>query len=149
MEILMKKQRGVSLLELMIVVVIIAIIASVAYPSYQQTINKTRRADCAGALVGLSNAMERYFTVNGTYLGAAKNGNNTGQPAIYPTVCPISGDTPTYSLRIQNATASTYRVRATPINAQSGDKCGRLFLTNTGKKTIGAAHSGVGWKDCW
>ena len=63
----MKKLRGFSLLELMIVVAIVGIIAAFAYPSYLEQVRKTRRADCSGALAGMGNAMERFFTVNSTY----------------------------------------------------------------------------------
>ncbi|MDH4054590.1 MAG: prepilin-type N-terminal cleavage/methylation domain-containing protein, partial [Gammaproteobacteria bacterium] len=84
----MKRQTGVSLLELLVVVTIIGIIAAVAYPSYQESVRKSRRAECAGALAGLGNAMERFFTVNSTYLGAAAGGANTGAPAIFAVSCP-------------------------------------------------------------
>lgn len=144
-----ESQRGFSLLELMIVVVIVGIIASIAYPSYQQQVQKTRRADCSGALTGLGNAMERYFTVNSSYLGAAAAGANTGAPAVYPASCPIDGGDATYNLTIQAATASTYTIRATPIGLQADDKCGTLTLTNTGLKGVTGQASGVTWQDCW
>lgn len=145
----MNKQQGVSLLELMIVVVIIAIIASIAYPSYQQQVNKTRRADCSGALAGLGNAMERFFTVNSTYLGAAAAGADTGAPAVFPATCPSDGGVATYNLTILNATGSTYTLQAAPTGAQAGDKCGSLRLTNTGLKSVNGAAAGITWDDCW
>ena len=145
----MKKQQGVSLLELMIVVVIIGIIASIAYPSYQESVRKTRRADCGGALTGLGSAMERYFTVNSTYLGAAAAGADTGAPAVFPSTCPSDGSTATYNLTIQAATASTYSLRAAPIGVQAGDKCGTLTLTNTGLKGVTGQSTGITWQQCW
>lgn len=145
----MKNQQGVSLIELMIVVVIVGIIASIAYPAYTEQVQKTRRADCSGALTGLGNAMERFFTVNSTYRGAAASGANTGAPAIYPTACPVDGGAATYNLRIQQANASTYTLRAIPIGPQADDKCGTLTLTNRGLKGITGQATGVTWQDCW
>lgn len=145
----MKKQKGFSLIELMIAVAIVAIIAAVAYPSYLEQLRKTRRADCSGALVSLSSAMERYQTMNNTYLGAAAGGSNTGAPAVFPTTCPVDGGTATYNLTIAAATASTYRVEAAPTGVQSGDKCGTLTLTGTGLKDVTGAASGITWQDCW
>lgn len=146
---LINKQRGVSLLELMVVVAIIGIIASVAYPAYQEQIRKTRRAECSGALTGLGNAMERFFTVNSTYLGAAAAGANTGAPAVFGTTCPTDGGTPTYNITIQAATGSTYTLQAAPTGQQTADKCGTLTFTNTGVKGVTGQAAGITWQNCW
>lgn len=146
---LQRNLRGFSLLELMITLVIIGIVASVAYPSYLEQMSKTRRSDCSGALVSLGSAMERHYTLNSTYLGAAASGGNTGAPAIFNTSCPVDGGVATYNLTIQAATASTYTVRAAPTGAQTGDKCGNLTLTSTGLKGVTSAATGVTWEQCW
>lgn len=145
----MKKQHGFNLVELMVVVAIVAIIAAIAYPSYMDQIRKSRRAECAGALTSLGNTMERFFTVNSTYLGAADGGANTGAPAVFTTTCPVDGGTATYNLTIAAATASTYRVEAAPTGPQSGDKCGTFTLTGTGLKGVTSAATGYTWQDCW
>jgi type IV pilus assembly protein PilE len=145
----MKKQHGFNLVELMVVVAIIGIIVAIAYPSYTEQVRKSRRAECAGAVTSLGSAMERYFTVNSTYLGAADGGADTGEPAVYEIQCPVDGGTPTYNLTISAATASTYTVQAAPTGKQVDDKCGTLTLTNTGRKGVSGASSGVTWQDCW
>ncbi len=139
----MRKAQGFTLIELMIVVAIIGILASIAYPSYMDSVRKSRRGDCAGALAGLANAMERYFTVNNTYVGAA-----VGAGGI-PGQCPVDGGTATYNLEISAQAASTYTIQAVPTGAQANDKCGTLTLTNTGVKDISGAESGLTWEDCW
>ncbi|MGB5511170.1 MAG: type IV pilin protein [Woeseiaceae bacterium] len=145
----MKKQHGFNLVELLVVVAIIGIIAAIAYPSYTEQVRKSRRADCSGAVTSLGSSMERYFTVNNTYLGAADGGSDTGEPAIYATTCPVDGGTPTYNLTISAATASTYTVQAAPTGTQANDKCGTLTLTSTGLKGVTGASTGVSWQDCW
>ena len=145
----MHKNKGFTLIELMIVVAIVGIVAAIAYPSYQEQVAKSRRGDCSGALVGLAQSMERFYTVNNTYLGAADAGGNTGLPAVYSTTCPVDGGTPTYNLTIAAATASTYTVQAAPTGPQTGDRCGTFTLTNTGVKNISGAASGVNWQACW
>ena len=145
----MKKLRGFSLLELMIVVAIVGIIAAFAYPSYLEQVRKTRRADCSGALAGMGNAMERFFTVNSTYLGAAAGGADTGAPAVYRPTCPSDGGTATYNLTIQAVTGSTFTLQAAPVGVQADDKCGTMTLTNTGLKGVTGQDAGVTWQDCW
>jgi type IV pilus assembly protein PilE len=89
-----KKETGFTLIELMIAVAVVGILASIAYPSYIDHVRKSRRADAQGALMGLSNAMERFFTQNSTYLGAAGTSGtpaNTGAPWIYPAQTPTGG----------------------------------------------------------
>ena len=135
----MKKQNGFNLVELLVVVAIIGIIAAIAYPSYTEQVRKSRRAECAGAVTSLASSMERFFTVNSTYLGAADGDNDTGAPAVYTTTCPVDGGTATYNLTISAATASTFTVQAAPTGTQVDDKCGTLTLTNTGLKGIADA----------
>ena len=140
----MNRAKGFTLIELMIVVAIVGILAAIAYPSYQEQVRKTKRGDCAGALAGLANAMERYFTTNNTYVGATL-GNGAGD--IYPAQCPVDGDTPTYNLAVA-ATATTYTLQAAPTGTQAADDCGTLTLTNTGVKGVTGANGKV-WQDCW
>ena len=59
--------RGLTLIELMVVVAIMAIIATVAYPVYTNQMQKTRRADAKAALETIALAQERFFTLNGRY----------------------------------------------------------------------------------
>ena len=143
------KQGGFSLIELMVVVAIIGILAAFAYPAYLEQIRQTRRADCSGALVSLGNAMERHYSVSGSYLAAAAGAADTGAPAIFPVACPVDGGTATYNLTIQAATASTYALNAAPTGVQADDKCGTLSMTNTGVKGVTGANAGITWQTCW
>ena len=145
----MHKQRGYNLVELMIVVAIIGIIAAIAYPSYTESVRKSRRAECAGGLTSLGSAMERYYSVNNTYEGAADGGKDTGDPEVFTPTCPVDGGTATYDLTISAATASTYTVQAAPTGAQTKDKCGTLTLNNRGGKGISGAATGLTAQDCW
>lgn len=133
----LKSEKAFTLLELMIVVAIIGILASVAIPSYQESVKQSRRADVTGALFVLANKMERFFTVNNTYVGA--------------TV--VAGDnTDYYTLGFSTAsTATTYSLSAAPTSgsAQVGDSCGTLTLTHTGAKGVTGQDTGLTAADCW
>ena len=125
-----QKQPGFTLIELMVTVAIVGILAGIAYPSYQSSVMKSRRADTEGVLLGLANAMERHFTESNTYLGMGTP--DTGAPSIYS----IPTATATYyTITISAATASSYTLSAAPTGAQSNDSCGTLTLTHTGVKS--------------
>lgn len=126
----MKKSRGFTLIELMIVVAVIAILAAIAYPSYQESISKSRRSDAQAALQGLAQAMERFYTSNGTYDGAATGGATTGAPAVFATKSPIDGSQTFYNLTISAAAANSYTLLASPVGGQADD--GLLGLQSTG-----------------
>lgn len=138
----MNKQRGVTLIELMIVIVVIGILAAVAYPSYTKQVQRTKRAECAGGLVQLANAMERYFSQNNSYIGA------TPLNTLGVDTCPIDGGVATYNLSIDplTLTATTYTLWAAPTGGQVGDACGRLQLTNTGAKSAQTGTIATCWR---
>jgi len=140
------QQNGFTLIELMVTVAIVGILAGIAYPSYQDSVMKSRRADAKGALLGLANAMERHFTARNTYLGAGTIDGDTGSPTIFSATSPVDGGTPYYNLTINAATASTYTLHAAPTGAQANDKCGTLSLTQTGVRGISTA---LAVADCW
>ena len=131
-----KKQAGVTLIELMIAVAIVAILAAIAYPSYQRYVVRTHRSAAAACLSQYAQFMERYYTANLTYVGAAPSPacrleNNLGQR---------------YTFAVAAVAARSYTVRATPINTQAAldTTCGNLSVTNTGARTPDPATT-----QCW
>ncbi|GLS92591.1 pilus assembly protein PilE [Psychromonas marina] len=138
----MKTKRGFTLIELLIVIAIIGILVSVAYPTYQDSMKRGRRADAQGALQGLAQAMERNYTTQGTYAGAATGGADTGAPAIFSSTSPIDGGSIYYNLRIASAGASSYLIGAEPVGSQAGD--GVLILKSTGARGWDANNTANG-----
>lgn len=132
---------GFTLIELMIAVAVVGILAAIAIPSYQDSVMKSRRRDAEGALMGLSNAMERHFTVNNTYIGAD---DGSGVPTIYSDKSPVDGSDTFYNLTIDPLSASAFTLNATPTGAQANDHCGTLTLSNTGARGFSGSGS-----DCW
>ena len=87
--------RGFTLVELMIVIVIVAILLAVAVPSYQNSVQKGRRADAKSALLDVANRQEGNMLDRGTYsleltdLGFNQNPylSEEGHYSVAATVC--------------------------------------------------------------
>lgn len=61
------KQKGLTLVELLIVVAIVGILAGIGYPSYQRHVTSTRHADAKVKLLEIMQLQRRYFTNNNQY----------------------------------------------------------------------------------
>ena len=115
---------GFTLIEVMIVVAIVGILSAIAYPSYQQHVRSSRRADAQAALSELAQFMERRFTETNSYAAAG--------PLPF-TQSPRDG-TAVYNLTLPAVAANTFTLQAGPIagGPQVGD--GNMQLAETGAK---------------
>ncbi len=67
--------KGFTLIELLFVIAIIGILSSVAYPSYQDSVKRSRRSEAKVVLIGLAQQSERYFSEHDTYNGLSAHLN--------------------------------------------------------------------------
>lgn len=123
----MHRNKGFTLIEVMIVVAIVGILASIAYPSYQEHVRSARRTAAQGCLMEQTHAIERFYSANMTYEDA-----EDALPA-----CP--GDvTQFYTVAPSNLEQGTYTLTATPTGAQAGDRCGDMTVNHQGARTPAA-----------
>lgn len=64
------KQRGFTLLELMVVFAIIAILATIVIPAYSDYVKESKVAEATSTLADLRVRTEQFFQDNRTYVGA-------------------------------------------------------------------------------
>jgi type IV pilus assembly protein PilE len=134
------KQKGFSLLELMVVVAIVGILAFIAYPGYRSSVLKSHRADATSSLMDAMQREERYYTENNTYVtdltqvGLASSSNVTTSNGYYK----ISAQADPSGITV------AVILTATAVGTQANDTCGTFTLNSNGAKTTSSGSS-----DCW
>lgn len=138
---------GFTLIELMITVSIVGILAAVAYPAYQDSVRKGKRAEGRTALLDFLQQQERLLSQTGTYAvftpGATGvplktySGDNATHPAykLGAEACPGS---PAPSLR------ECVRVLAVP--QFTDDDGGTLRIVSSGARDCTGAKPALCWR---
>jgi len=130
----MKNMRGVTLMELMIVVVIIGILTAIAYPSYTQFMERAKRTEAKAILLQIAIDQERFYLQNSIF----------GDMADLQFDEPQITDSDAYSVTITANDASNFSATATYLlGGQEAGKC--LTFTIDGRGTKTSAPDG----DCW
>ena len=139
-----RQQRGITLLELMIVLAIVGILAAVGYPAYVDYSDRARRADGRALLLDAAARMERYYFDKNRYsatlsdIGYAAGTVTSGEG--YYTLGAAAG--PTGSIN------TSYLLTATPNAAApfSDPDCGNLTLDSRGTQDNTGPDD---VEDCW
>jgi len=121
--------KGFTLLELMIVVAIIAILASIAFPSYLDSVRKSRRAAVQSDLIEIASYMEQVYTATSSYAGA--------------TIAASGVSNDYYTITLPTKTVGTFTLKVVPSGSQAQDLCDEMTLSHTGAKTT------TGTAGCW
>ena len=134
---LMHTMRGITLIELMIVVVIVGIMAVVAYPNYREFAARAKRNEAKAALLKIATNQERFYLQNNSYtcdmtrLGFAGAG-------------PIQTDSGTYTVDVTLCNADNFIATAdyNPSDTEE-TKCNLFQINGRNVKTSNP------YTDCW
>lgn len=133
----MQSQRGVTLLELMIVLVVIGILTVIAVPSYREQVNKGNRAETRALMYEVLQKEERFYSENGTF---TTNLANMGY------VAPLKNGRKTHVVTVAvgatGALTTSVNVTATALN---DGKCATMTLASTQQTSA----TGTDPSTCW
>ncbi len=136
--------RGVTLIELMVVIVVVAILATVAIPSYRRYLLRSQRSEAKIALLNLQAAQEKHYLQNNMYTSNLTAASPTGLGILNVT------ETGKYTIEVATAVGGqSYTATAKPATGggQADDKdCTTFTLTDRGVR--GATGTGDVQK-CW
>ncbi|MDP3138257.1 MAG: type IV pilin protein [Burkholderiaceae bacterium] len=143
------RNRGFTLIELMIVVAIMAILAAVAIPTYRDYIAKSRRAEARGQLLEVVQFMQRFYSQNDRF-----DQDRSGTAAAVPSAMvrvprEAASGAETYGISFTaTPTISTFSVQAVPRTGgpMASDGCGSFSVDNVGRRSVTGVLSVT---DCW
>jgi len=137
------RQRGFTLIELMVVVAIIAILSAIAVPLYGSYVMRGKIVDATSKLGDLRTQMEKYFMDNRTYVNGAICGV---QPIITAYNLDPARD---FNFSCPAVTATTYTLQADGIAAR-GMPNFRYQVNEQNQKSTPNVYAG--WTsnlNCW
>ncbi len=137
--------KGFSLVELMVVVTILGVLMGIAVPWGLEYIRASKRSDGVSVLVEAAQFMERNYSKSGRY-----DKDEAGAAIALPpgvSQAPRGGGASYYALSFAvAATASTFSIRAVPVNSMDGDDCGTYSINQMGERKVSGTRS---LSECW
>lgn len=140
-----RRARGVTLIELMVVICILGILAAIAVPTYRRYLLRSQRTEAKIALLQLQTAQEKFYMQNNAFTDKVSDASPTGLGL------PNTTETGKYDIKVTlGADAQTFDATAAPHagGGQTDDKeCGTFTINNRGTKGLTG-----GTKDaqfCW
>ncbi len=136
------RSMGFTLIELLVALAIVGILAAVAVPTYQNSVEKSRRTDGKVALTQAATLQEQWFFQFNVYTNDVTNLGSSGATLTSPEGY--------YTITAATASAgSEFTLTATAIGNQLKDtNCRVLSLAHTGQK-LSRDSGGSTSADCW
>ena len=129
-------QRGLSLIELLLVVTVVGMLAGIAYPSYSDQVRRAARAEAIGMLQDSALRLERHYSRAGQYADSEA------------AVTPLPLGSRYYSLAAERGEQSFRLIaRRLPGALMEQDRCGDFSLDQVGVQGNLGANGDT--SECW
>jgi type IV pilus assembly protein PilE len=127
------RSRGITLIELMIVVAVVAILSMVAYPSYEQYIIRANRSAAQQLMLKISSRQEQYRLDARAYTATIGAGGLNVVEDGWACAATCTNGRYTISVALDAGPPPGYTITATAGGPQASD--GNLTLNALGTKT--------------
>jgi type IV pilus assembly protein PilE len=137
---------GFTLIEVMIVLAVVAITTTIAASTYRNHLRRGHRAQAAQALLMAAAEQEKFHLAHGSY------GNRLDATAgDDPPGLPVASRTPggQYTLAVDVATPSEFRVTATASGNQADPACRILSIDESGRRRAVDSRGADSAHRCW
>src|SRR5688572_7634217 len=114
------KTLGFTLIELMITVAVVAILAAVVFPSYQNHVRKSRRAEAQAYMMAVAARQQQILVDTRSYATSMSNID-----VAVPNNVALA-----YVTTLEDSTATTFTLKLAPSSSQSSEPCGTLTITH-------------------
>ena len=144
--------KGFTLIELMVTIAIIGILSSIAYPSYLDSVRKSRRVDATNGMLECAGVQERNYTVGNTYLTNAEAACDTRDDYYTLAVDNTTGVAGCQVVVNGNTRLNCFTITATPVANSSQDDddiCQTLSLTHIGFRSSEDGSGDSSTNRCW
>ncbi len=139
-----RRQQGVTLMELMVVVAILAIIGTIAVPTYRKYLIRTQRSEAKIALLQLQTAQEKFYMQNNSFTDDVDGAPPAGLGQMPRT------ESGKYDITVElDDDSQTYVATATPVagGGQTDDtECARFTITHRGVRGVSGTRDA---QSCW
>ncbi len=144
-----KRQRGLTLIELIVVMIVVGILAAIAIPSYRNYVIRSQRADAKDALLALATAQEKHYLQCNIYATDIAGATDCAAGELQGTAASQNG---WYALAIDAADATSFTVSAVAVageNQFQDTACRTYRVTDRGVRTADDAGGGDNTAECW
>jgi len=138
------RNKGFTLIELMIVVAILGILATVAFPSFQESMRAAKRSDAISAALSLQLAQAKFRGSCALYADTLGGANSCANQTIKHASASPDGY---YVLTLSGVTGNAFVITATPQGNQAYDTdCKPMVITTNASNPDGLKTPAICWE---
>jgi len=137
-----QREKGFTLIEVMIVVAVVGILLAIGVPAYQQFIVKSKRVEATSLLMEAAGEQQRFYTENNRFA--------TDMTEMGYANAQVNSETGLYTVSVTASTRSSYTLTAAPVATESQARdadCGSFTINSGGLKGIVGGTETA--EDCW